>query len=213
MDSIGQPEDAMEPADKVDPMNETKQMPSVEWGSIPTRAEHGRAIRLILVRFTVLALVCFVAMAGMVITMWLTGHDAKAIANAQLIVIYIGMPVVFFGYVAPMLAMSLSKVSLGVEMSREGLGVGKKTADHIDRLQRELRGILTDVKDVIGPVKELVDDLKKQKTGKVVAFIEKLAEDGSVEKIAGALESIGDRIHKVIEKVEKGAVDKMVDKI
>lgn len=196
---------------KDDPLDDAMTMPAVT--TLPSVEEHDRSVRRVWVRCMTGAGVCFAAMAGIAATMLLKGAPPERVVSVQLMLVYLLVPLYAVGYMAPMLAVSLKKMSLGLEMSREGLNVGKKTAQHIDHLQKELRGILTDVKDIVGPVRELVDDLKKQKTGKVIAFIEKLSTDGSVEKIAGALESIGERIHKALEKVEKGAVDKMVDKI
>jgi uncharacterized protein YoxC len=186
-------------------------MPAVS--PIPTREDHERAVYRVWIRCAVAAAVCFGVMGSIAAGMLLAGHPPEKIASVQLMLVYLILPAYAVGFAAPMLITSLMKLGLGLDMSREGLNVGKKTADHIDHLQKELRGILTDVKDVIGPVRELVDDLKKQKAGKVVDFIEKLSSDGSITKIAAALESIGERVHKAFEKVEKGAVDKMVDKL
>jgi uncharacterized protein YoxC len=195
----------------IDPLDETKLTPAVS--ELPSRETHDRAVRQVWTRCSIGAGACFGVMSGIAAVMLASGYTTEKIVSVQLMLVYLILPVYAVGFAAPMLVTSLMKLGLGLEMSREGLNVGKKTAEHIDHLQKELRGILTDVRDVVGPVKALVDDLKRQKTGKVIEFIEKLSTDGSVEKIAGALESIGDRIHKAFEKVEKGAVDKMVDKI
>lgn len=193
----------------IDLMDETKMMPVV----VPTQEDHERAVRRVWVRCLIGAGVCFGAMGGVAGAMLASGYGTEKIVSVQLMLVYLILPVYAVGFAAPMLITSLMKLGLGLDMSREGLNVGKKTANHIDLLQKELRGILTDVRDIVGPVKELVGDLKGQKTDKVVQFIDKLSKDGSVEKIAGALESIGDRIHRALEKVEKGAVERMVDKI
>jgi uncharacterized protein YoxC len=201
----------------VNPMNEVQFVPVADImdarRAVPTQEEHARATRRVWIRCLIGAGCCFATMGGIAGAMLLAGSSTEKVVSVQLMLTYIVLPVYAVGFAAPMLVTSLMKLGLGLDMSREGLNVGKKTAEHIDLLQKELRGILTDVKDIVGPVKELVDDIKKHKAGKVVAFIEKLSTDGSVEKIAGALESIGDRIHRALEKVEKGAVEKMVDKI
>jgi uncharacterized protein YoxC len=195
-----------------DPLNEEGVMPAVGPNPLSWEA-HDEGIRAVWKRCLLAAVACFGVMGGIAMVMLANGHTTEKIVSVQLMLVYLILPVYAVGFAAPMLITSLMKLSMGLEMSREGLNVGKKTAEHIDHLQKELKGILTDVRDVVGPVKALVDDLKKQKTGKVLEFIEKLSTDGSVEKIAGALESIGERIHKAFEKVEKGAVDRMVDKI
>jgi uncharacterized protein YoxC len=181
--------------------------------AVPTREEHARSARRVWARCMIGATACFVVMGSISAVMISKGYAPERIVSIQLMMTYMILPVYAVGFAAPMLITSLMKLGLGLDMSREGLKMGKTTADHIDALQKELRGILTDVRDIVGPVSELVNDLKSQKTGKVIEFIEKLSTDGSVEKIAGALESIGERIHRVIEKVEKSTVDKAMEKI
>src|SRR3989304_1065042 len=129
-------------------MDETKVMPTV--GGMPTREEHSLSVRKIWIRCIVGAGISFGAMAGVAVGMVAAGYPSEKIVSIQLMIVYILIPLYAAGYMAPMLATSLMKMSLGLEMSREGLDVGKKTADHIDKLQKELRGVLHDVQGIVG---------------------------------------------------------------
>lgn len=191
-------------------LDETKTFSAV---TIPSRERHNLVIRRLWWWCAAGAALVFAATSAVALALYFKGHDSDKILKVSTTIFQILIMSYGIGFFVPAFTTSLLKMSLGVEMSREGLEVGKRTAKHIDHLQKELRGILTDVREIVGPVRSLIEDLKRQKVGKVVEFIERLSNDGSIEKIAGAVESIGDRIHKAIEKVEKGAVDKMVDKL
>lgn len=180
---------------------------------IPSRVEHDLFIRRIWKLCAIGATLCLVAMGGTVVVMGLLGYDSKTIANVQLIAVYIVLPAYAIGYVAPALATSLIKMSLGVEMSRRGLDVGRQTADLLDGFSRDTKPIVEDLKNIIASVRELIEDLKRQKAGKIVEFLEKLSKDGTVDKIAGSLDEIGRKVGEVVRKSEQRKVDDIIDKI
>lgn len=80
-----------------------------------------------------------------------------------------------------------------------------------ERSMDELGDVAKDAKDVIKDIKEIIADVKIQDPKKIVEFVDKLATDGTLEKIAGSVEKVAERIGEAIKKVEAKAVDRMVD--
>lgn len=193
--------------------NKSGEFPPATGRELPSREEHDALIRRIWKWCIIGAVSVFAITGGITGGLYLAGHDGDKILRVsttifQILVLSYGM-----GFFVPAFCTSLLKMSLGVEMSREGLEVGKKTASHIDRLQKELETILKDAREIVGPIRELVEDLKRAKTGKVVEFMEELSKSGSVERIAKSVEEIAKKAHDVLEKVKKDAASDMIDKI
>jgi len=193
-----------------DPLDHPQEMEPIK---LPTREEHRRIIRRLWMGCIGAACAIFVVTGGVVLGLFMEGKDSKRIVEIttaifQVLVLSYGM-----GFFVPAFLTSLMKMSLGVEMSREGLSVGKQTAELLRGFAKDIKPIIHDLKEIVGPARELVDDLKGQKTGSIVAFVEKLSKDGTVERLAKSLEEIGSKIHDALERVEKKKVDDMIDRI
>lgn len=128
---------------------------------IPSREAHNKLIWLIWKACILFAVICFVFMGGAVAYMKLTGHDAKSIVEVQLIIVYIILPAYALGYVAPTLATSLIKMSLGVEMSRQGLEIAKDTAETLSQFQKDTQPMIADTKAVISEIKPVIGEVKE----------------------------------------------------
>lgn len=159
---------------------------------IPTREEHDRRIRRIWTVCIAIATVCFLAMGGTVIGMASTGYDSKSIVNVLLIAVYIVVPLYGVGYMGPAFATSLV-------MGRRGIEIGEKTSETMDEFARDIKPILRDAQDVIGEVKKLVRQFESQNPKAVVDFIEKLARDGTVDRVAKSVETVAKKIHEALE--------------
>ena len=121
-----------------DPLDQSQAMPVAceEPYKIQSREEHDKKVRRIWWTGGLIGFAMFAFMLGMVIVMNRMGYESKDIVSVQLILVYIFVPVYGLGFVASALATSLLKMGLGVEMSREGLDIGKKTveiAENVDK--------------------------------------------------------------------------------
>lgn len=121
--------------------------------NIPSREEHQRLVRKVWRFFIAFAAITFIGMASTVISMRITGSEWKDIVNVQLIMVYVSLPAYLFGYVAPVLASSLIKMSLGLEISRD-------TADDMKEIKDEIRPIILDVKTVVKDIKPAVSEVR-----------------------------------------------------
>jgi hypothetical protein len=139
---------------------------------VPSREEHNKLIYGIWKNCVIAAIFCFVMMGGIVAVMSYLKYDSKSIINVMLITVYIVLPAYAIGYVAPTLATSLIKMSLGVEMSREGLEIGKATSDALVEFKNETKPLVADLKAVVGEVKPMVG-----KIGTTVDEVRKIVDD------------------------------------
>ena len=98
-------------------------------------------------------------------------------------------------------------------MMVKSIELGEKTANHLVELQRDVGPLIVDAKAVIASVRTLVDDIQRQDPRRLVEFVDKLARDGTLDRITGSLEKIADRVHGAIDKVEQRRVGEMVDRI
>jgi polyhydroxyalkanoate synthesis regulator phasin len=139
-----------------------------EKSTLPSREEHNALIRRIWKIGFYVAGGCFAFMAAVVAVMLALGKSTAEIVSVELLVVYIFLPAYAFGFVAPMLASSLMKMTLAVDMSREGLEIGKDTSDAMTEFKNETKPLVGDLKSVIAEVKPMVgkigttvDDVKK----------------------------------------------------
>jgi len=164
---------------------------------IPSREEHNKLIRFIWRACIGGALFSFIAMAGTVLTMYLMGRDTKKIVEVQLIMVYLILPAYAIGYVAPTLATSLIKMSLGVEMSRRGLDIGEQTADTLDTFQRETKPMIDKSERVLTKVEGIVDEFKSKDLSKLHVAVDRMANEmdggGKLDRLVVALEKIAAR--------------------
>lgn len=185
---------------------------------IPSRAAHNKFIRLIWKLCVVTAVVCFLFMGGAVAVMKLCGYDAKAIVEVQLIIVYIILPAYAIGYVAPTLATSLIKMSLGVEMSRQGLDIANQTATILTDFQNDVKPMMQDGKEmfreakpVVADVKEMVQSFKKEDFGKMRESLHRLEREldggGKFDRLVNALEKIAARSDQKADDALEGLLE------
>jgi uncharacterized protein YoxC len=91
---------------------------------------------------------------------------------------------------------------------RESLKLGRATANTLTTLESDIRPVVKDLKEIVSDIRTLIGDVKEQKPGRIIEFLEKLQKDGSIEKIATAVEAIARKTHEVLErgKVKDGTV-------
>jgi len=167
--------------------------------SIPTREEHDRLIRKLWVSCVVGALLVFAASGTTALTMWRLGYDSGSIQHVSTVVFQVILLPYGLGFVAPMLATSLIKMSLGVEMSRKGLEVAESTADTLDEIKSEVMPVVADAKAVLGDLKALVEQVKHKDFQKITEFVESLSKNGTVEALATNIKKIAERVTVAVE--------------
>lgn len=172
---------------------------------IPSREDHRRLLRRIWIGCLAAAAVCFIGMVTLVFGMARAGHDSKTIVNVMLIAVYIVVPIYGIGYIGPAFATSLLKMDMAVEMSREGLEIGRETAEVMRALKEDVVPIIADAKTVLASVSELVRQLNEQNPKAIVDFLERLAKDGTVEKIASSVETVAKKVHEVLDRQRPSA--------
>lgn len=129
--------------------------------TIPTREEHNAQIKKIWQRCIAVAAVCFVLMVGTVITMKVLKYEGKDIVNVQLIFVYMLVPSYVLGYIAPALAVSLMKMTLGVDMSRETSKDIHDFKEDIKPLINDATAVVAEVKPMVTEVRATIDEVKK----------------------------------------------------
>lgn len=176
---------------------------------IPTREEHVQFIRRIWRICIVMASFVFLSTGGIVLAMFLIGHDSKKIVEVSTSIFQVMMLSYGLGFFVPAFLTSLTKMSMAVEMSRKGLELGKKTAEHLDRLQADLSPVLGDLKAAVKDAHAIMKELR----GNELEKISKVFGDGSFERALKAIEAIPEKIDSLVTKMEKKGVDSMIDKI
>lgn len=89
-------------------------------------------------------------------------------------------------------------------------------------MAEEQRSTMLELRDSIKPFAEkgrellddaggIIEDLKNQKAGKIVDFIEKIEKEGIVPKIVASVEGIGKQVAEVIRRATKRRDDEPVD--
>lgn len=127
---------------------------------LPTQEEHNEVIRRVWRIGFYIAGACFTFMAAVVGVMLAMHKTPAEIVSVELLIVYIILPAYAFGFVAPMLASSLIKMTLAVDMSREGLEIGKETADAMTEFKEETKPLIMDAKAVIEEVKPMVGEVR-----------------------------------------------------
>jgi polyhydroxyalkanoate synthesis regulator phasin len=172
---------------------------------LPTQEEHNATIRKVWHVGFYIAGACFTFMLAVVAVM-LSMHKTPAeIVSVELLVVYIILPAYAFGFVAPMLASSLIKMTLAVDMSREGLEIGKETASSMTEFKNETKPLIEDAKTIIAEVKPMVGEVRT-----AVHDGKKIFDDVLTEFREGN-GKIENRITKIIRKVLDEARDSVKD--
>lgn len=164
---------------------------------IPTRDEHNRLIRKIWKGCLIASAVALSVMLTIVSVMFMMGYDPQKIVAVMLIAVYIVVPVYGIGYIGPAFATSLLKMGMAVEMSREGLDIGNKTADTISEVKGEIKPLVKDLQGIVADLKPMIEDFRKQDSGKVHKILERLDGEmnggGKLDRLVTALEKLAKR--------------------
>lgn len=164
---------------------------------IPTRDEHNRLIRKIWKGCLIASAVALSVMLTIVSVMFMMGYDPQKIVSVMLIAVYIVVPVYGIGYIGPAFATSLLKMGMAVEMSREGLDIGNKTADTISEVKGEIKPLVKDLQGIVTDLKPMIEDFRKQDSGKVHKILERLDGEmnggGKLDRLVTALEKLAKR--------------------
>jgi len=126
---------------------------------IPTQEDHDRLIRRIWRGCIGAAAAVFLTTGGIVLSLFLAGHDSKKIVEVSTSVFQVLMLSYGLGFFVPALLTSLLTMGLGVRMSRKGLDVGQQTADHVGRLQGDLTAALDRQREATELFARKVDEL------------------------------------------------------
>jgi len=180
---------------------------------VPSRQEHDRLIRKVWTLCGIGAALVVVGTGGTVWWMFHVGYDPKRIVEISTAIFQVLVLGYGLGFFVPMLITSVLKMGLGVEMSRQGIEIGEKTVDAVEEVQREIKPILRDAREVIGAVRGLVDDLKAQNPTRIVEFAEKLSRDGTLERIVTSIEQVGVVVNDAVKRIEAKAVGSIVEKL
>ena len=168
---------------------------------IQSREEHILLIRKIWKWCFIAASLCLVAMVAMILVMHHKGYKPSEIVAVQLLLIYILVPIYAVGYIGPAFATSLLKMALAVEMSREGLEIGKSTMTTIAEVKDEVKPLVKDVKQVVADVQPMVKDISAvvKESKKVFDDLVKEVREGN-----GQLHGkIGDTLKKAVTEARK----------
>lgn len=109
------------------------------------------------------------------------------------------------------LGVSFPAVSVFLTITLRMWDMAQDQRSLLKEMRDDVKPITADAKEVIGGVRELIEDFKKQDPKRIVDFIDKLSKDGTLERIADSVEKVGEKVHEAIKKIEAKSIDKMVD--
>jgi len=152
---------------------------------IRTREEHKAFIRRIWTICIAMAILVFVTTGGIVAALFMAGYDSKRVVEISTSIFQVVVLSYGLGFFVPAFLTSLITMYLGVEMSRRGLEIGEQTAQHIDRLQGELKTMVSEFKEGTKEAKqamvEIRDYLRDQKR------VENKLEDSLAQEVLGTV--------------------------
>lgn len=184
---------------------------------VPTREEHRRFIRRIWVLCISFAFVIFIGTGTTTFILWMAGYETEEILRVSTTVFQILILSYGMGFFVPAFLTSLIKMSLGVEMSREGLQIGQQTAGILTELKRDLAPILSDLKTIVADIKpvvhdakEVFEDFKKQDYGKAREALDRIVTELDGEG-SGKFNRLVDSLERIAKKVDAKADDAIED--
>jgi hypothetical protein len=168
---------------------------------IPTREEHKRFIRRIWKVCLIGAVVIFLITGTITLSMFFFGYDPKTVLTTSTIIFQILVLSYGMGFFVPAFLTSLIKMGLGVEMSRQGLEIGKQTAtiltdfkDEVKPIMGDIKKIVEDVRPVVHDAKGVFEEFKKQDLGKMRETLDRFQNEldggGRFDRLINALERI-----------------------
>jgi len=149
-----------------DPTNEPQKMEPVaeeEGYKIPTRAEHKRLIRRLWKWCLILAVLVFLGTASTLVTLWTLGFSPSEVldystTSFQVLVLSYGM-----GFFIPILVTSVLMVALGIEMNRQALVIGSRSADVLAKVDSNIDKRMVRADTLMDKFEKQMDDAEKGK--------------------------------------------------
>lgn len=175
---------------------------------IPSRDEHNNLIRKIWKGCLIAAAVCLVLMMAIVTVMSMMGYDSQKIVSVMLIAVYIVVPVYGVGYIGPAFATSLLKMGMAVEMSREGLDIGRETATTISDVKAEIKPLVSDLQRIVADLKPMIEEFRKQDFAKIHKVLGRF--EGELNG-GGKLDRLVVSIEKIAKRTDQKADDALDD--
>jgi hypothetical protein len=171
---------------------------------VPSRADHNRFIRKLWKWCIGGAIGVFIVTGGIVLALFLTGHDSKKIVEVSTSVFQVLILSYGLGFFVPTLLTSLFKMSLGVEMSRKALEIGNQTAESLDTLKKDIgpllkdgKELMADMKPIIADAKKLVDTFKDEEMEKARKALHRIEGEfnggGKLDRLVNAIERLAKR--------------------
>lgn len=144
--------------------NESQQMKAVvdeEGYKIPTRAEHKRLIWRLWKWCLSLAVIVFLGTASTMVTLWTLGYSPSEVldystTSFQVLVLSYGM-----GFFIPILVTSVLMVALGIEMNRQALVLGSRSATVLDKIDKAIDNRLVRADRILDGLDDLVKGAEK----------------------------------------------------
>jgi len=128
---------------------------------IPTREEHRRSIRKMWIVCNLIAFGVFLSAGGTVAALALKGYQwalIVAVSTSIFQVIVMSYALAFF---VPSFLTSLSKLSLGIEMSRRSLEMGQKSVDTLEKVDKAIESRLERVDGLVGKLERMLEQAEK----------------------------------------------------
>jgi hypothetical protein len=157
---------------------------------IPSREEHDRFIRRMWMYCGIAAVTVFFLTGGVVLALFLSGHEIQKIVEVSTAIFQVVILSYGLGFFVPCLLTSLFKMALGVEMSREGLEIGQKTAQILNKVDEAIESRL----DKADRILERID--------RAVAEIDK-GEHPTFKKLTDTLKSAEAHMEAIRRRIEK----------
>lgn len=186
---------------KDDPLDKLQPLPVArDEVKIPTEAEHRAFIRRLWKTCIAAAIAIFVVTGGVVLALFLKGHDSKKIVEVstavfQVLVLSYGM-----GFFVPAFLTSLINMALGVKMSRKGLEIGQETANVLERVDDAIEKRLARVDKLIDSAERVVEEMEKGEGPLLKVFREEM--EKLRKEVKGARESTETEMSEALDQGE-----------
>jgi hypothetical protein len=183
----------------------SQEMPAVKEDAyhIPSRAEHQLTVRRIWRTCGITGASVCLFMLGTVVAMKMMHYEAKDIVSVQLILVYIFVPVYGLGFVAAALATSLLKMGLAVDMSREGLDIGQKTAEVAEKIDSALDSRLARVDGTLDSLDRMVKEFERGEGPLLKVFRDEMKKLRA--EIRGSRQSTEEELAEALDEGEAAA--------
>lgn len=167
-----------------DPIDKTHVMrPVLDHVHIPSPEEHKRRTRRIWIACGFIALFVLVSIGGTVLLL-VMNHDVHTIVGWTTIIFQIVIGMFATGFTTPLFLEQRANFILSIDMGRESLELGTKTAMAMIDLKNEFVPVVKDMKGLVDKMKPVVEVANRQ------------VQDGYLEKIESHMKAIREAIER-----------------